>query len=362
MRDLTLILLIKDRPDFLKRWVDYAVINKLNCPILISDGGKKKANKKTLSRLSNNGVEFKYLKFSYDKDYLQFCKKIFNSLKICKSEYVSLCADDDFYINESLNRGINFLKKNKNYVSYGASIITFGASNKYDQVNSIPTNFKRMYDNNKINNKSLLPRDRFFFFLKNSNFVIFHHIIKKKILIDVYKEILRCKLTIPNLIDLYGNSLIYCKGLVKTNKEIMRMKQYHPSSDAKSRDMNITLLDKNFFLENKELIDKLTKYISIKQKINSFFLKKEIKKKLDEHYFSGSSGYSKKENNFRKISKITYIKNLIMRKNITNIYYCFKKKLIIRNFKKFILKIDDKKIKKEINIILNYIYQNKLVL
>ena len=357
MRDLTLILLIKDRPDFLKRWVTYAIINKPICQILISDGGKKKADKKILSRLSKNGVEFKYIKFSYDKDYMEFCKKVFNSLKICKSKYVSLCADDDFYINESLTRGINFLKINKNYVSYGASMITFGASNKYDQVNSIPTNFKIMYENNKINNKSLLPIDRFFFFLKNSNFVIFHHIIKRRILIDVYKEILRSKLTIPNLIDLYGNSLIYCKGLVKTSKEIMRMKQYHPSSDAKSRDMNITLLDKNFFLENKELIDKLTKYISIKQKINSFLLKIEIKKKLDKHYFSGSSSYLKKENNFRKISKITYIKNLIMKKTIADIYYYFKKKFIIRNFKKFILKIDDKKIRQEINIIFDYFYK-----
>lgn len=354
MKDFTLILLIKDRPEFFERWVDYTILKKPNYSILISDGGKKKIDKSELLKLSTNKIKYKYKRFSYDKNYRQFCKKIFQSLKICKSKYVSLCADDDLYISESLNRGVNFLNKNKNYVSYGATMITFGASNKYDQVNSMPTNFQKMYDNHAINNRSLLAKNRLFFFLKNSNFIIFHHIIRKKILIDVYKKILKSTLTIPNLIDLYANSLIYCKGLVKTSEEIIRMKQYHPTSDAKSRDMSITLLDKKFFLENKKLVDKLTKYIFLKEKINRFFLKKEIEKKLEDHYLAGKSAYLKKNANFKKISKIVFIKNLIMKKNITKIYYYFKKIIITNNFKKFILKISDKKIKKEMLMILNF--------
>jgi len=42
MKDFTLILLIKDRPEFFKRWVDYTILKKPNYSILISDGGKKK--------------------------------------------------------------------------------------------------------------------------------------------------------------------------------------------------------------------------------------------------------------------------------------------------------------------------------
>jgi len=360
MKDFTLILLIKDRPEFFERWVDYTILKKPNYSILISDGGKKKIDKSELLKLSTNKIKYKYKRFCYDKNYRQFCKKIFQSLKICKSKYVSLCADDDFYINESYSRGLNFLKKNKNYVCYGAKMITFGASNKYDIVNSIPTNFNTMYKNNKINDNSLSLKDRLIFFLKNSNFVIFHYIIKRETLKYAYKKILKSNLTIPNLIDIYGNSLIYCKGLVKTSNEIIRMKQYHASSDAKSRDMSNTLVDNKFIKENQELINELIKHVSPKQKKYKSYITREIEKNLYEHYLKGKKAYLKKNNDFKKIMVITFIKNLIMSKNINNIYYYFKKRKMISYFKKKISKITDKKIKDEVNLILKFFLKKKI--
>ena len=100
MIDLTLILLAKDRPKFLERWIDYTIAKKPKCKIIISDGGKKKINKKNLLKLSKNKLNFKYIKFGYDKDYRQFCKKIYTSVKICSTKYIVLCADDDFLFIE----------------------------------------------------------------------------------------------------------------------------------------------------------------------------------------------------------------------------------------------------------------------
>ena len=121
--------------------------------------------------------------------------------------------------------------------------------------------------------------------------VIFHYIIKRETLKGAYNKILKSNLTIPNLIDIYANSLIYCKGLVKTSNEIIRMKQYHASSDAKSRDMNITLADSKFFKENQELINRLTKHVLPKQKKVRFYLKHEIEKNFHEHYLRGKKAY-----------------------------------------------------------------------
>ena len=56
------------------------------------------------------------------------------------------------------------------------------------------------------------------------------------------------------------------------------MKQYHTSSDAKSRDMSITLVDNKFFKENQELINKLIKHVSPKQKKINLILKEKLKK------------------------------------------------------------------------------------
>ena len=95
------------------------------------------------------------------------------------------------YINKGFDKGVKFLKKNSKYVCYGSKMIIFGASNKYDQVYSIPTNFSEMYPNYKMNNRSLSKKKRLFFFLKNSNFVIFHNIFRRKVLVQVYEKVLK---------------------------------------------------------------------------------------------------------------------------------------------------------------------------
>jgi glycosyltransferase domain-containing protein/radical SAM protein with 4Fe4S-binding SPASM domain len=232
MKDLTLILLIKDRPEFFERWVDYTIMKKPNFNFLISDGGKKKIDKKFLAKLSFNNIKFKYKKFKYDNNYIQFCKKIFQSVKMCKSKYVALFADDDLYICSSISKGIDFLNKNEKYVCWGGKIILFGASNKYDTINSIPYNFSEMYSGREINFKSTSLEKRIFFYIKNPNAVIFHHMFRREALLHVYKKVLRSDLKIPNIIDLYSNSLSYCLGLVKTGNQIandVHTTCYYPS-------------------------------------------------------------------------------------------------------------------------------------
>ena len=78
----------------------------------------------------------------------------------------------------------------------------------------------------------------------------------------------KSKLRIPNLVDLYANSLVYCKGFIKTSKEIIRMKQYHQSSDGKSRSIDETLLNPSFKKENQEILKEITKLIYMSEKQN----------------------------------------------------------------------------------------------
>jgi len=358
MKDLTIILLIKDRPKFFERWVDYVLIKRPNCKIIISDGGKKKASIKALSKLSSAQIKYQYKRFVYDKNYDLFNKKIFQSLKICKTKYAVLCADDDFFICSALINAVDFLNRNKKYICYGSSIITFGASNKYDLIKSAPTNFNVMYKNYKKNCTSQLPDKRVFFFLENPVFVIFHYVFRRQVLLSIYRQVLRSKLIIPNMVDLYSNTLAYSSGLIKTGSEVMRMKQYHSSSDAKSRDVNVTLSDKKFLKEIKNYIKRVTSSIGFKRVRDIYFFKINLKKKLNNYFFSGSIAYSEKEKNFQKYYWIIFIKNLILNKTINKFYYYFKKKYVIKNFTNLVDNMKNKKSKKEINLIFKYFEKN----
>ena len=64
--------------------------------------------------------------------------------------------------------------------------------------------------------------------------------------------------------------------------------------------------------------------------------------------------YSQKSKNLKKIAFWVLIKNLILNKYINRIYYYFKKKYVVDRFKDFSNKIKNKKIKKEINLILKF--------
>ena len=73
--DLTIVLLLKDRQEFNKRFISFFLKNNINYNLLISDGGKKKIDNKLLNKIKKNKL-IKYLKFPEDKTYDIFYKKI----------------------------------------------------------------------------------------------------------------------------------------------------------------------------------------------------------------------------------------------------------------------------------------------
>jgi len=279
---------------------------------------------------------------------------------MCKSKYVALFADDDLYICSSISKGIDFLNKNEKYVCWGGKIILFGASNKYDTINSIPYNFSEMYSGREINFKSTYLEKRIFFYIKNPNAVIFHHMFRREALLYVYKKVLKSDLRIPNMIDLYANSLSCCSGLVKTGNDIIRMKQYHAASDAKSRDINNTISNPKFLGENKEYIKQITNYICDKKKMSKFSLKKKLAKKLKSHFESASLLQNYKSENIKKKTFIFNLKNILLNKRVNKFYYPFKKNYAIYKFINFMNKIENKKIKKEIFLILKFFKSRQL--
>ena len=111
--NLTFLLLIKDRPQFLKRWIKFHINENDNVNIFIADGGKKSISNDDLKKIKNK-KNIKYHKYKYDKDYRSFVKKVLLSLKKIKTKYVLFCSDDDFLNFKSIFKAKKTYLNSKN--------------------------------------------------------------------------------------------------------------------------------------------------------------------------------------------------------------------------------------------------------
>jgi len=177
--DLTIILLLKDRHDFNERFLNYYIKNNINFKLIISDGGKKKLSKKILNKIENE-KSINYFSFTEDKNYYLYYKKIYNTLKKVDTRYVLFAANDDFFIYKIINKCVNFLNKNKNFIGAGGTMIGFEINKKFKL-----KNFHRMYDFIELTQKNNLKR--FDHYIKNFFDVTRFCIMRKHVLLKNYK-------------------------------------------------------------------------------------------------------------------------------------------------------------------------------
>jgi glycosyltransferase domain-containing protein len=79
-----------------------------------------------VSTLKNSEVTYLHLPGGYEV----YTKKIHEALSLVKTEYVALCADDDFILHQGLEQGIKFLDNNADYVFYQGMAYFFQALGK----------------------------------------------------------------------------------------------------------------------------------------------------------------------------------------------------------------------------------------
>jgi glycosyltransferase domain-containing protein len=121
--DFALIIPTYNRPEYLKRLLDYYSQCEINYPIFVGDSSteeNKRKNEKTLSKISKLNVSH----IKYPSDINPFFKTA-DTLKYVKEKYCALCADDDFITPSGLKMSVEFLKANPdftcahgNYIGY----------------------------------------------------------------------------------------------------------------------------------------------------------------------------------------------------------------------------------------------------
>src|SRR3990167_4463603 len=123
---LTIILAIRDRPYYTRRSMSYA--NQLFLPfkILVADGGKDEQLQFHLCDTSNYpNIDYEYLRFPYDRTYVEFYHKMHSTLSKVSTPYSVLANDDDFYLTEGLLSAVDFLENNDDYHACAGQTTTF---------------------------------------------------------------------------------------------------------------------------------------------------------------------------------------------------------------------------------------------
>lgn len=124
LEDLTVVLVLKDRVQFTDRWIEFSLITNPGYKIIIADGGLTPIRDKIiLEGIKKLNAEYVY--YGQDYDLSVMTNKIYLALTKCKTKYVMLSSNDDFFLAKGLSNSVKFLEKNPDYISCSGRIQNF---------------------------------------------------------------------------------------------------------------------------------------------------------------------------------------------------------------------------------------------
>lgn len=267
MYNFTLIIPTHNRHNYLNRSIEY--FKSLDADVIYCDSSSKEYK----GELSNN---MKYLHLPNKK----FAEKILISLEKINTDFVALCADDDFIIIESLCKGSVFLAKNNNYSTVLGKYIAFNEN----------------FDGNYYNLYQELPKDIDFSPSKNAEefFQNYYQILwamyDKKVLVKAFHIIYQAQFLNDNFIELVIGAYACYQGGLKFQNEIWGVRELNVQDHWGARTPEITKKDclefKNDYKVFEELLDNktfpgyaevvLTSYFKY-QKVNEYSFRSIVK-------------------------------------------------------------------------------------
>ncbi|WP_099339994.1 TIGR00180 family glycosyltransferase [Candidatus Fonsibacter ubiquis] len=348
---LTVLVLLKERPYFTKRLINFFIKENLKYDLFFADGGKKSIFNEDLKILKKEKVKFTYKKFRYDKNLETFIKKISISLNLVTTKYVMLFDNDDIPIKFTINRCLLKLEKNKYLSACGGYLINFQLMQhlkKNYQHKGHMINFAKMKYGNYYNSNDKYKRLRNYFIKNDIN--TYNDIFRTKYLRKTYSVIQKFKFNYLYFYFILADAVNYYNGkIIKLNLPFAFHQSHQDSYGVKESiydviDNKIFCIEKKIFYKNfnkifgnEKIFSYLKKYFEIlerkkllnkplKTKNNNLFFYnfdqwKYLLKKLYKPFVYLS--FSFRNNHFDKFSSL--YKNNSLKKEIVNIFLFLKK-------------------------------------
>lgn len=105
--NLSIVVPLKGRSQYTKRWLEYAKFINLPYKIILADGSKDNENEKVYQNMNYGDLNLDYIKFPEDKSWSHYYKKMNQVIQAIDTPFVMTCDNDDFLFLE----GINFCLK-----------------------------------------------------------------------------------------------------------------------------------------------------------------------------------------------------------------------------------------------------------
>lgn len=237
MYNFTVVVPTHNRHVYLKRSIEY--FKNIQANVFYCDSSEEVYSGELFDNI-------KYFHFPGEK----FANKILNALELIETDYVALCADDDFIIIESLYKGFNFLNTNKDFRSVVGKYISFKATFDncyYPLYQPLP---------NDINSS---PEENSKLFFSNY-YQILWAMYDKKIIEMAFNVINIAKFHNDNFIELVVGSFVCNSGGIKFLDEIWGVRELSSKEhwgDKHSPIVNMKVASiQDDFKKFKELIDK----------------------------------------------------------------------------------------------------------
>lgn len=122
-KNFTYFIILKDRPSYTFRLMNF--LNFLNFPfnIILADGGKNNEIEKILSCKENfPNLTYEYLRYPYDETVNEFYLKMADAIEHINTPVASVVDNDDFHLVQGIYNSLLFLKENDHYSSARGSV------------------------------------------------------------------------------------------------------------------------------------------------------------------------------------------------------------------------------------------------
>ena len=134
--DLTILLALKDRVPFTRRWLAYAASAPLGCRVLIADGGADESVAGLAADARAAGVDLEYIRYPFDDGYPRYYAKLADALSRVTTPFVVMADNDDFFLPEGLRSAVSFLQAHPDFVACGGQCAVFWMTGDAERVYS----------------------------------------------------------------------------------------------------------------------------------------------------------------------------------------------------------------------------------
>jgi len=338
----TLLLLVKGRHEFTKRWLIYMKEINFEHNIIIADGQDDDETENLIKEINlNNSLSIRYFRYNTHLSYQDYYKMKKDALNKVETDFVMLCDNDDFVIPSGLKQQIDFLRSNQEYISSSGKILNFEIDDfefiEYGKKVSFLNPCKYYRVEEPIENWHKHIKSVFTEFQPN-----FYNVFRTK-----YLKLIANELVEQNFSDLVINEFyVQLRASTLGQSKVLTssfhyIRQRGTSSLSKKYEFSKDILKKNMPEDIRKLANKISDIISK----NSTTLKKDYETCILEgfsKYLNYYLAHTTLKFRFPKLY-ILKIKLLKLFREKLNFLYILKKDIISRNTLNNILRSSNKK-------------------